>query len=80
MFFTGALTVERTRIEVAVSNIANAESTRGPDGEPYRRRDVLLAAEPVTSFDAVLGQVIKAFGTLTARQALRPLLAPDLGR
>jgi len=52
-----ALTVERTRIEVAVSNIANAESTRGPDGQPYRRRDVLLASDPIGSFDAVLGQV-----------------------
>ena len=52
-----ALSVERTRIEVAVSNIANAESTRGPDGQPYRRRDVLLSTEPVTAFDAVLGQV-----------------------
>jgi flagellar basal-body rod protein FlgC len=52
-----ALTVERTRIEVAVSNIANADSTRGPDGQPYRRRDVLLSTEPVTTFDAVLGRL-----------------------
>ena len=52
-----ALGVERTRIEVAVSNIANAESTRGPDGGPYRRRDVLLSTEPVATFDAALGQV-----------------------
>lgn len=51
-----ALGVERTRIEVAVSNIANAESTRGLDGQPYRRRDVLLAEERVVSFDRVLGQ------------------------
>jgi flagellar basal-body rod protein FlgC len=51
-----ALSVERTRIEVAVSNIANAESTRGLDGQPYRRRDVVLAEEPVVSFDRVLGQ------------------------
>jgi flagellar basal-body rod protein FlgC len=51
-----ALNVERTRIEVAVSNIANAESTRGPDGVPYRRRDVVLSAEPVNSFDHALGQ------------------------
>ena len=35
---------QRARIEVAVSNIANAESTRGPDGQPYRRRDVVLRA------------------------------------
>jgi flagellar basal-body rod protein FlgC len=51
-----ALGVERTRIEVAVSNIANAESTRGLDGQPYRRRDVVLTEDAVTSFDRVLGQ------------------------
>ena len=52
-----ALDAERTRLEVAVSNIANAESTRGPDGQPYRRRDVLLAPSSIESFDAVLGNV-----------------------
>lgn len=51
-----ALSVERTRIEVAVSNIANAESTRGLDGQPYRRRDVVLAEDSVVSFDKVFGQ------------------------
>src|SRR5262245_22046488 len=51
-----ALNVERTRIEVAVSNLANAESTRGPDGKPYRRRDVVVAADPKSSFEAALGQ------------------------
>jgi flagellar basal-body rod protein FlgC len=50
-----ALSAERTRIEVAVSNLANAESTRGPDGQPYRRRDVVLASDRGTSFDAALG-------------------------
>ena len=51
-----ALSAERTRIEVAVSNMANAESTRSANGEPYRRRDVVLTSEPVNSFDGVLGQ------------------------
>ncbi len=37
-----ALDVQRARMEVAVSNLANAESTRGPDGRPYRRREVVL--------------------------------------
>ena len=50
-----ALGAERTRIEVAVSNLANAESTRSVDGQPYRRRDVLLASDPSTSFDHALG-------------------------
>jgi flagellar basal-body rod protein FlgC len=51
-----ALTAERMRIEVAVSNLANAESTRGADGRPYRRRDVVLSAQAVDSFDATLGR------------------------
>ena len=51
-----ALTVERTRIEVAVSNMANADSTRSADGGPYRRRDVLLSADPVNSFESALGR------------------------
>lgn len=51
-----ALDVERMRIEVAVSNMANAESTRGPDGQPYRRRDVVVAPDPEQSFDAALNR------------------------
>jgi flagellar basal-body rod protein FlgC len=50
------LAAERMRIEVAVSNLANAESTRGADGRPYRRRDVVLASQPVESFDSALGR------------------------
>lgn len=51
-----ALDAQRARIEVAVSNIANAESTRGPDGQPYRRRDVVLRAEPIEPFSDSLGK------------------------
>jgi len=51
-----ALNVQRARIEVAVSNIANAESTRGADGQPYRRRDVVLSSMPIESFNAALGR------------------------
>jgi flagellar basal-body rod protein FlgC len=44
------------RIEVAVSNLANAESTRGPDGQPYKRRDVVLQSTTVQDFDQSLGR------------------------
>ena len=46
---SSALSAERTRIEAAVSNLANAESTRGPNGGPYRRREVVLAADTATA-------------------------------
>jgi flagellar basal-body rod protein FlgC len=38
------LAAERTRVNVATSNLANAESTRGPDGKPYRRQDPVFEA------------------------------------
>ena len=31
------------------NNVANAETTRTPEGGPYRRKDVVFAAEPVAS-------------------------------
>jgi len=43
-----ALDAQRARMEVAVSNLANAESTRGPDGQPYRRREVVLETAAAT--------------------------------
>lgn len=55
-----ALSAQRTRVNIASSNLANAESTRGPDGEPYRRRDPVLTATP---FDAALGAAAGAPGT-----------------
>ena len=51
-----ALAAERQRIEVAVSNLANAESTRGPDGQVYKRRDVVLASQPTDTFDLALNR------------------------
>lgn len=53
---TSGLNAERARIEVAVSNLANAESTRSPNGEPYRRRDVVLSTAEVTPFSNALGR------------------------
>jgi flagellar basal-body rod protein FlgC len=41
-----ALEAQRIRMEVAVSNLANAESTRSADGQPYRRREVVLQTQP----------------------------------
>jgi flagellar basal-body rod protein FlgC len=52
-----ALEAQRARMEVAVSNIANAESTRSADGQPYRRRDVVLAAAPAPAFANTLRSV-----------------------
>ena len=36
------LTAERTRMDVASENLANAQTTRGADGTPYKRKTVVL--------------------------------------
>ena len=37
------LTAERLRMDVTAQNLANAQTTRGADGQPYRRKEVVLA-------------------------------------
>jgi flagellar basal-body rod protein FlgC len=40
----GAMQAERMRAEVVAANMANAETTRTADGQPYRRQHVVFAA------------------------------------
>lgn len=49
-----ALTAERRRAEVVTSNMANAETTRTPEGGPYRRKLVVFRARPMQQFPAML--------------------------
>ncbi len=44
-----ALTAQRLRMDVISSNIANVNTTRSPDGGPYKRREVVLSAAPSRS-------------------------------
>ena len=41
------LNAQRTRMSVVASNLANASTTRTPEGGPYRRRDPVFVAEGV---------------------------------
>ena len=38
------LAAERLRMDVTAENLANAQSTQGADGQPYRRKEVVLRA------------------------------------
>lgn len=41
------LSAQRTRVDAAASNLANAETTRGPDGGAWKRIDPVLESVPV---------------------------------
>lgn len=40
-----ALQAQRTRLDIVAQNIANAQTTRGPDGRPYARQVVTFESE-----------------------------------
>lgn len=43
----GALTAQGMRLNAVASNLANADSVAGPDGKPYRAKQVVFEATPV---------------------------------
>ncbi|HTQ54203.1 MAG TPA: flagellar basal body rod protein FlgC [Bryobacteraceae bacterium] len=43
------MAAERTRAELLVENLANAETTRTPQGGPYRRQDAVFVSQPMAS-------------------------------
>lgn len=54
------MSAERTRAEVLVENIANADTTRTAEGGPYRSRHVVFQSEPLeTPFSSVFGTAMQ---------------------
>src|SRR5437879_7752029 len=43
------LSAQRSRAELLVENLANAETTRTPEGGPYRRKDAVFSSAPQSS-------------------------------
>lgn len=52
---TSALTAERLRMDVIGQNIANANTTRGLDGKPYQRQQVLFETVLQQNLDPASG-------------------------
>jgi flagellar basal-body rod protein FlgC len=68
------MSAQRTRAEMLVENMANAETTRTPEGGPYRRKDVVFSTEVQSSpFSAVfqneLGTGVKVAQVVTDESA-----------
>ncbi|HET6419100.1 MAG TPA: flagellar basal body rod protein FlgC [Geobacteraceae bacterium] len=46
---SSAMSAERARMNLISGNLANASSTRTPEGGPYKRKDAVFSAVPVKS-------------------------------
>ena len=51
------LTAQRTKMKIIAENLANAETTRTPEGGPYRRQMVVLSEKSAERFQGVLGRL-----------------------
>lgn len=51
-----ALTAQRMRLDIAAENIANVNTTRTENGEPYRRKMVVFEPIEQSNFQAVLNR------------------------
>jgi flagellar basal-body rod protein FlgC len=60
------LTAQRLRMDVTAENLANAQTTKGADGKPYRRKEVVLQEIPQGGFGA---QLTAAMGTGATKSA-----------
>src|SRR5574337_1915380 len=48
-----ALQAQSARLNATASNLANADSVAGPDGQPYRAKQVVFTAAPVAGANGV---------------------------
>jgi flagellar basal-body rod protein FlgC len=52
-----AMSAERWRAEVVAANMANAETTRTPEGGAYRRQMVVFRAQPMSRFPLMMASL-----------------------
>jgi flagellar basal-body rod protein FlgC len=77
MSFFGALDIsasglsaERMRMDVTAENLANAETTRGANGQPYRRKEVVLQTAGQNGFSSALASAVGSVpGAPSSQQA-----------
>jgi flagellar basal-body rod protein FlgC len=53
---SSGLTAHRLRKDIIAQNLANAQTTRGPGGQPYRRQQVVFASESGDPLTALRGE------------------------
>ena len=67
--------VERTRLDVAAVNLANAQTIAGPDGQGYRPQRVIAYAMPNTT--SPFGDLVSGGAVFAPLASVEPTDAPD---
>lgn len=69
------MSAQRARAELLVENLANAETTRTPDGGPYRRKDVAFEEDP--SIGSFSSEFSSALGSQASGVSVGPTIVDD---
>jgi flagellar basal-body rod protein FlgC len=63
-------------MDVIVSNLANINTTRTPEGGPYRRKGIVFSSEPLKgSFDDIL-RMVKVEGITEDKESIKMVFDP----
>jgi flagellar basal-body rod protein FlgC len=72
------MAAQRTRAELLAENLANAETTRTPEGGPYRRKDAVFESAPVDSpFSSLLDEQMNAPGGVSVSRIVTDMRPPE---
>jgi flagellar basal-body rod protein FlgC len=73
------LTAQRQRLDVIAENLANVHTTRTPQGGPYQRKSVIIAARPAEDFASLLGspEKVEVQQVVQSPEGLRPEYDPS---
>src|SRR6202162_5033973 len=62
------MSAQRQRTELLVENLANSDTTRTPDGGPYRRKDAVFMSDPgSTQFSSMYENEVGGVGVRVAQ-------------
>jgi flagellar basal-body rod protein FlgC len=56
------LTAERIRMDVTAENLANADTTKAANGQPYQRQEVVLQQAGSSGFGGALSGAMQSYG------------------
>jgi len=72
------MAAQRARAELLVENLANAETTRTPEGGPYRRKDAVFESSPVDSpFASIFSTELEGTGGVAVADVITDSSTPE---
>lgn len=74
---SGALSAQKTRLDIVAQNIANAQTTRTPNGGPYQRQVVSFETELQRRTDGTALQSVHVAGITPDRSAGQHIYNPQ---